>query len=254
MLSKIKTLNGYSIQNADNETIGKVKDLYFDDQHWTIRYLVANTGKWLTGRKVLISPYALVTLNADHENIVANLTKKQIEDSPSLESDQPVSQQFESDYHGYYGWPSYWYGPYSWGYYPYLERDRAKWDGLNQKEKAWDHHLRSCHEVTGYNIQAEDGDIGHVTDFIIDSETWEIRYLIVDTSNWWLGKKVLISPLWIQRVSWSERKVVTDLTRKAIKLSPEFTDQSLVDRDFEASLYGHYNRKGYWIDELVTSY
>jgi len=253
MLSKVKTLNGYSIQNTNAETIGKVKDIYFDDRHWTVRYLVANTGKWLTGRKVLLSPYALVAVNTDHENIVADLTKKQIEDSPSLDSDKPVSQQFESDYYGYYGWPTYWYGPYSWGYYPYLERDPAKWGQYNQKDKAWDHHLRSCHEVNGYHIDAEDGEIGHVEDFIVDSETWEIRYLVVNTSNWWAGKKVLISPLWIERVSWSERKVVIDLTRQAIKLSPEFTDKSLVDRDYETSLYGHYNRKGYWVDELVNS-
>ena len=253
MLCKVKILNGYSIQNTKDETIGKIKDIYFDDRHWTVRYLVANTGNWLTGRKVLLSPYALVTVNSDHENIVADLTKKQIEDSPSLDSDKPVSQQFESDYYGYYGWPTYWYGPYSWGYYSYLERDRTKWGPFTQKEKAWDHHLRSCHEVTGYNIQSEDGEIGHVEDFIIDDETWEIRYLVVNTSNWWAGKKVLISPLWIERVSWSERKVVIDLTRQVIKRSPEFTDKSLVDRDYENSLYGHYNRKGYWVDELVNN-
>jgi len=253
MLSKVKILNGYPIQNTDDETIGKVIDVYFDDRHWTVRYLVANTGKWLTGRQVLVSPYALVAVNADHKNIVADLTKKQIEDSPSLDSDKPVSQQFESDYYGYYGWPTYWYGPYSWGYYPYLERDRSKWGQLDQKEKAWDHHLRSCHEVTGYHIEAEDGEIGHVEDFIVDDETWEIRYLVVNTSNWWAGKKVLVSPLWIERVSWSERKVVIDLTRQTIKLSPEYTDASLITRDYELGLHGHYNRKGYWVDELVHS-
>ena len=253
MLSKVKILNGYPIQNTDDETIGKVIDVYFDDRHWTVRYLVANTGKWLTGRQVLVSPYALVAVNADHKNIVADLTKKQIEDSPSLDSDKPVSQQFESDYYGYYGWPTYWYGLYSWGYYPYLERDRSKWGQLDQKEKAWDHHLRSCHEVTGYHIEAEDGEIGHVEDFIVDDETWEIRYLVVNTSNWWAGKKVLVSPLWIERVSWSERKVVIDLTRQTIKLSPEYTDASLITRDYELGLHGHYNRKGYWVDELVHS-
>ena len=253
MLSKVKILNGYSIQNPSDETIGQVKDIYFDDRHWTVRYLVANTGSWLAGRKVLISPYAVEAVNADRKNIVANLTKKQIEDSPSLDSDKPVSRQFESDYYGYYGWPDYWYGSYSWGCYPYLERNRSKWGQSNQKEQAWDHHLRSSHEVTGYHIEAEDGAIGHVDDFIVDGETWEIRYLVVNTSNWWAGKKVLISPLWIERVSWSERKVVIDLNREAIKGSPEFTDQSLVTRDYETSLYGHYNRKGYWVDELVNS-
>ena len=253
MLTKVKILDGYSIQNTSDETMGKVKDIYFDDRHWTVRYLVVNTGKWLTGLKVLLSPYAIVAVNADHANIVTDLTKKQIEDSPSLDSDKPVSQQYEESYYGYYGWPTYWGGPYSWGYYPAIERNRGKWtDFQHNKESKYDHHLRSCHEVTGYNIQAEEGEIGHVEDFIVDAETWEIRYLVVNTSNWWAGKKVLISPLWIERVSWSERTVVIDLTRQAIKLSPEFTDKSLVDRDYETNLYGHYNRKGYWVDELVN--
>jgi len=107
--------------------------------------------------------------------------------------------------------------------------------------------------VTGYHIEAGDGEIGHVDDLVIDDETWEIRYLIVNTSNWWAGKKVLLSPLWIERVSWSERKVVIDLTREAIKRSPEFTDRLLLTRDYEAKLHGHYNRKGYWVDELVAT-
>jgi sporulation protein YlmC with PRC-barrel domain len=107
--------------------------------------------------------------------------------------------------------------------------------------------------LTSYHIEAEDGEIGHVEDFVIDDETWEIRYLIVNTSNWWAGKQVLIAPLWIERVSWSERKVVIDLTRDAIRSSPEFTKQSLLTRDYETNLYGHYNRKGYWVEELVAS-
>ena len=106
--------------------------------------------------------------------------------------------------------------------------------------------------MTGYHIQAEDGEIGHVEDFIIDEETWAIRYFIVNTSNWWAGKKVLISPLWIHRVSWTERKVVIDLTRETIKLSPEFADQSLLTRNYETHLHKHYNRMGYWVDQLVN--
>jgi uncharacterized protein YrrD len=253
MLHKHKSFIGYSIHNSCDEIIGKVKDIYFDDRHWTVRYLVASTGTWLTGRQVLLSPYALVTVNDHEKNIVANLTKKQIEDSPSLNSDKPVSRQFEESYYGYYGWPIYWGGPYNWGNYPYIEHNHEKRDAFPKSEKKYDHHLRSSHEVTGYNIEAKDGEIGHVEDFIVDDDGWTIRYLIVNTSNWWAGKKVLISPLWIKRVSWSERTVSVDLTRETIKLSPEFTDQSLITRDYEASLYGQYNRKGYWVEELVIS-
>ena len=113
------------MDSLDGE-IGKVKEFYFDDQHWTIRYLVADTGNWLTDRQVLISPYALIAVNNDEKNIAVDLTKKQIEDSPSLDSDKPVSHQFEQAYYGYYGFPVYWGGPYAWGYYPNIERDREK--------------------------------------------------------------------------------------------------------------------------------
>ncbi len=253
MLSKAKTLQGYSLQNTDDETIGKIKEFYFDDRHWTVRYLVADTGNWLTGRQVLISPYALVAVNHDHQNIVADLTKKQIEESPSLDSDKPVSHQFEQAYYGYYGWPMYWSGPYMWGPYPYIERDRAKWKTSTQGEKAWDPHLRSTDSVSGHHIQALDGEVGHVQDFIIDDETWAIRYLIVDTHNWLPGKKVLVSPQWIERVSWHERKVFVNLDRETIKQSPEYTVDSLITRDYETGLHRHYDRQGYWVAELVLT-
>ena len=249
MLSKAKTLKGYKLNSHDGE-IGKVKEFYFDDRHWAIRYLVADTGNWLTGRQVLISPYALVAVNKEEQHITIDLTKKQIEDSPSLNSDKPVSRQFEEAYYGYYGWPMYWGGPYMWGPYPYLVRDREKWNESTRTEKtSWDPHLRSTHDVSGHHIQAADGEIGHVEDFIIDDETWAIRYLIIDTRNWWPGKKVLISPQWIERVSWSESKVFVNLSRETIKQSPEYTEESLLTRDYETGLHRHYNRQGYWVDE-----
>ncbi|MGB7435982.1 MAG: PRC-barrel domain-containing protein [Candidatus Acidiferrum sp.] len=125
MLNKAKTLKGYKLDSLDGE-IGKVKEFYFDDQHWAIRYLVADTGGWLTGRQVLISPYALIAVRKEDQDITIDLTKKQIEGSPSLNSDKPVSRQFEEGYYGYYGWPGYWNGPYMWGAYPYIVRDPEK--------------------------------------------------------------------------------------------------------------------------------
>jgi sporulation protein YlmC with PRC-barrel domain len=248
MLNKARTLKGYKLDSFDGE-IGTVKEFYFDDHHWTIRYLVADTGNWLLGRQVLISPYALVTVNKEEQYITVDLTKKQIEDSPSLNSDKPVSRQFENDYYGYFGWPLYWGGPYMWGAYPYIVHDRDKWKDHTQGGKAWDPNLRSTSAVNGYHIQTIDGEIGHVEDFIVDDETWAIRYLIVDTRNWWPGKKVLISPKWIERVSWSESKVFVNLTRETIKQSPEYTEESLITRDYETGLHRHYDRQGYWVDE-----
>jgi len=248
MLDKAKTLKGYKLDSRDGE-IGKVTEFYFDDRHWTVRYLVADTGNWLTGMQVLISPYALRAVMREKRQIGVDLTKKQIEDSPSLNSDKPVSRQFEEAYYEYYGLPPYWGGPYMWGVYPYLVRDPAKWKISTPGEKAWDPHLRSTHDVTGHHIQAMEGEIGHVDDFIIDDETWAIRYLVIDTQNWWPGKKVLVAPQWIDRISWSESKVFICLSREAIRQSPEYTAESLPTRDYEIRLHGHYNRQGYWADQ-----
>jgi len=251
MLITAKTLEGCKLTNPDDE-IGTVKEFYFDDRYWTIRYLVADTGNWLTGRQVLISPYALSTVVKEQHHININLTRQQIESSPSLSSDKPVSKQFELDYNGYYGWPMYWNGPYSWGANPYpypsayLVPDREKWNETTPAEQEWDPHLRSTREVTGYHIQAVDGEIGHIEDFIIDEETWAIRYLIIDTRNWWSGNKIMLSPQWIDRVSWGESKVFVNLPRETIKQAPAYTKDSLLSRDYETSLHQHYNRPGYW--------
>ena len=248
MLSKAGTLKGYRLHGLDGE-IGKVKEFYFDDEHWMIRYLVADTGNWLTGSQVLISPYGLVAVKKGERSIDVSLTKKQIEDSPSLASDMPVSRQFEGEYFGYYGWPVYWGGPHVWGAYPFIVRDAEKRTEPTHGHRASDPHLRSTHEVSTYHIHCAEGEIGHVEDFIIDDDGWAIRYLIVDTRNWWQGKRVLISPRWIDRVRWGESKVFLNLSREAIEQSPEYTEESLPTRDYETGLHQHYDRQGYWIDE-----
>jgi hypothetical protein len=252
MLFKAKTLVGYKLDSLDGE-IGRVKEFYFDDRHWTIRYLIAETGNWLSDRQVLISPFALVGVNKEERNIAIDLVKKQIEKSPSLSSDKPVSRQFEQAYYGYYGYPTYWGGPCNWGASRYPTRDREQWKEYAQGKNGWNLHLRSTNDATGHHIQALDGELGHVEDFIIDDRTWEIRYLVIDTRNWLPGKKVLISPEWIGSTSWDERKVFVNLSCEAIKLSPEYTEESLLTRDYEIGLYGHYNRKGYWVDELMAA-
>jgi len=251
MLHQAKTLTGYKLDSLDGE-IGRVEKFYFDDKHWVVRYLVADTGNWLTGRDVLLSPYALGAVSTDKHHVTVDLSKKQIERSPGLERDKPVSSQFEESYYGYYGYPMYWSGAYMWGPYPYIARDREQWKNRAKAEKSWDPHLRSTSVVTGYHVESMDGAIGHIEDFVIDDETWAIRYLIVDTRNWWPGKRVLIAPQWIERVSWSESKVFIHLSREAIKNSPEFTDESALTRDYEDALHRHYNRRGYWTDETAA--
>ena len=201
MLRQAKDLESYKLRARDGD-IGRVNEFYFDDRYWTVRYLVADTAGWLSGRRVLISPYALRPANVIDRVLPVNLSKKQIEGSPSLATQEPVSRQNERQYYGYYGWPDYAYGSYMWGGAPYIQRDIEASRELRRHEDAWDPNLRSTNDVTGHFIQAQDGEVGHVADFPINDECWAIRYLIVDTKNWWSGKHVLISPQWIEHVSW----------------------------------------------------
>ncbi len=251
MLISAKILRGYQLNSRDGK-IGEVQEFYFDDRHWTIRYLVADTGRWMAGRQVLISPHVLGAVNRDARDVAVELTQKQIEESPGLDSDKPISRQYEETYYGYYGLPRYWDGPYAWGAYPYPVRNRNQWANAPQSAKGWDAHLRSTQAVSGYHVHATDGDLGHVEDFLIEDETWAIRYLVVSTRNWWPGKKVLISPQWVDRVSWIDLKIFVDLPRETIKQSPEYTEVTALSRAYETGLYRHYNRPGYWADELVT--
>ena len=248
MLQLAGNLKGYKLSARDG-TIGDVKEFYFDDESWAVRYLIADTGDWLTGRKVLISPCALDPARKEDKVIPVDLSRKQIEHSPSLDTDKPVSRQYELEYYPYYGWGGYWGGPYMWGASGYPERANNGWTASVHHTASGDPHLRSTHDVSGYTIRAEDGEIGHVADFVVDDEVWAIRYLIVDTSNWWAGKKVLLGTQWIERISREDSKVFINLTRDAIKQAPEYTEQALITRDYEEELHRHYNRERYWITE-----
>ena len=250
MLRQVGDLNGYKLGSRDGE-IGKVKELYFDDLNWTVRYLVADTGDWLSDRRVLISPYALDEVNVDGKVIPVNLTRKQIENSPSLDNDKPVSRQYELQCYPYYDWPAYWNGPFQWGPVANPGSVQSGWLASAHHTESDDPHLRSTIDVSGHSIQALNGEIGHVEDFVVDDETWTIRYLIVDPRDWWPGKKVLISTRWVERISWSESKVFINLNRETIKLGPEYTKEALITRDYEMKLHRHYGRAGYWEDELA---
>lgn len=252
MLNKAKILKNYKLNSLDGE-IGKVKDLYFDDRTWAIQYLIVNTGNWLTGRQVLILPNSIVSINNEEEYININLTKSQIENSPSLDSDKPVSKQFQTEFRGYFGSPVAMTGLGYGGvgdtipYIPIKNYDEKLLKNDNEANE-WDPNLRSTHNVSGYNIQALDDSIGHVDDFIIEDETWEIQYLEIDTKSWLFGRKVLISPKWIESVSWDESKVFLNLSCEEIKQSPEYAEAAIIDRDYETRLHKHYNRAAYWLD------
>lgn len=247
MLLNAKSLNGFTLAGQDGD-MGTVKEFFFDDRHWTIRYLIADTGHWLPGRRVLISPYALRSVDLEAHRIAVGLTRKQIDGSPGLRTDQPVTRQFEEEFNRYYAWPNYWSGPYMWGYAPFIQRDPAQpAAAIGPAHPPWDAHLGSTHDIGGFHILATDGAIGHVEDVIIDDGTWAIRYLIVDIGKWWPGRKVLIAPQWIARVDWDGAIVSISLAREAIRRSPDYVDDVRLTRDYEEALHHHYDKSGYWV-------
>ena len=233
VLRSLKDLEGFKI-NASDGQVGRVRDFYFDDARWRVRYLVANTqGFWETPNQVLISPLSFGGTDWLTREFHLALTVAKVQHSPGIDSAKPVSRQLEEDHALYYGWPGWWNDP--------AER-------LNEPDYG-DPHLRSAQEVTGYRILALDEAIGHVDDFLVDDATWTIRYLVVDTGVWWVGKKVLLAPLWVDQISWAEHKVSVGVPKEAIRNSPEWTPELPVNREYESRLYDYYGRPAYWVDE-----
>src|SRR5688572_18651291 len=219
MLHLFSRLRGADVHATDG-VIGTVEDIYFDDEHWAVRYIVVSTGAWL-GRSVLLSPMA-VEEGWTAGLVRVKLTRKQVESSPDAATHEPVSRRMESELLRHYGYPIYWGGSGVWGAYgmpaallgappepvspPPVPATAAPADVRNQQNDA-DRHLRSAADITGYHVKATDGSIGHVDDFLVDDRSWEIRYVQLDTSNWIGGKAVAISPQVLREIDHASRLV-----------------------------------------------
>jgi uncharacterized protein YrrD len=252
MLLSIKDSRGFSIHATDGD-IGKVIDFYFDDQHWTIRYLVVDVGTWLKGPKVLVSPISIKMIATDLGRFMASITKQQVKDSPDWDTEKPVSRQFEELFANYYKYPYYWGGPYLWGQAPYpasisvVETTTPRSVSVEEaKAEINKSHLRSAREVSGYHILTTDGEIGQVDDFIFDDESWQIHYLAIDMGKWLTGRKVLISPRWIESIDWSKSQVSAQLDKETVRNAPAYDDPGTITRDYEIRLFAYYGRPGYW--------
>ena len=248
MLYNINSLIGSDIHAKDGE-LGKVAEFYFDDQTWDIRYLVVATGNWLSQRKVLISPAALKKPDWGSRSFPVALTREQVRNSPDIDTEKTVSRLHEIELHKHYSWPLYWGDGFLAGgmsdgpMFPPARKDgEEEQPGARAGEAPEETHLQSTRAVKGYRLHAADGPIGRVADYIISDAQWRIRYLVADTGLWLPGRKVLLSPHWIERVDWDMSEVYIDLTREAIRKSPEFDQAQPVSADYESSLYDHYGR------------
>jgi len=249
MLRHQSQINGYAIHASDG-LIGTISDVLFDDATWLVRWLVIDTGTWLTGRRVLLPPSSLGSVNHIGHQFVVKLSRQQVRDCPDAGSDLPMSRQHEADIYNYYGWAPYWgagsymgmvgFGGYLGG--PMMASPSPE---LMQREKSIDEArraesdpaLRSIKEVTGYTIHASDGEIGHVADFLIEDNDWSIRYLVVDTRTWWPGNKVLVSPLAVRSIQWMDRLVNLGANRQTLKDSAAYDPSATVDPIYEKHIH-----------------
>jgi hypothetical protein len=258
MLKNTAHFKGLVVRATDGE-LGTVDELYFDDESWAVRYLTVETGGWLGGRSVLISPMSVTEADWPAKQLDVALTKKQVENSPDISTHAPIARRHERAYLSYYGYPYYWEGPHPWGSasYPSALVSSANLAG-EAKERMQaaeqDTHLRSTAAITGYHIDASDGEIGHVDGFIVDDEAWAIRYMEVATQNWWPGKTVLISPEWIEKMSWRDEKVYVGLLRDAIQSGPRYDGLRPITREYEDRLHTHYGRPPYWMHETEPEF
>jgi uncharacterized protein YrrD len=253
MLMNTSHLNGLTVRATDGD-LGTVDQCYFDDKTWAIRYLTVDTGGWFFGKRVLISPHSITLADWVNKRLDVALTKLQVKNSPDIDTHKPISRQHEISYLDYYGYPYYWSGPFLWGPALYPAGSGTLTGALMQsvppsaRRETSDSHLRSSNEVKGYHIEASDGEIGHVEAFIMDDQAWAIRYIELETANWWPGKKVIVSPEWIERVSWATHTVYVGLTRQAVKDGPEYREP--VTREYEDQLHRHHGRPAYWDREV----
>lgn len=243
MLIKASATRGYSVMATDGP-LGTVSDMLFDDATWAVRWLVVDTGTWLNDRRVLIPAAVLGQPDPAVRDIRVRLTMDQVRNSPDVDTQRPVSRQYETGAHDYYGLTPYWtMAPYLGGF--------GYWEGALPNppipaETEVDHHrnddpnLRSIAAITGYHIHATDGEIGHLADVLVDDRDWSLRYLIVDTSNWWMGKQVLISPRSTRSIRWSEELVNLSVDRDRVKSSPPYDPDQLVDAAHDRDMTRHY--------------
>ena len=255
MLWDASAINGYAIEASDGR-LGTVSDLLFEDVGWVVRWLVVDTGNWLPGRKVLLPLSALGRPDRALRHFPVKLTMQHVKDSPDVDTDQPVSRQIEAHVYDYFGWDPHWGGsllPVSTAvatpfvarlYEPGSTRPDLARAGAQPNEG--DPHLRSIATIIGCHIHASDGEIGHVEDFLVDDAGWNIRYIKVDTRNWWPGERGVISPYSVREIEWLGRLVYVNFSRQKIKDAPPYNPSITVDGAYEEKFLTYYGIR--WVE------
>jgi hypothetical protein len=257
MLRSLKEFEHCKVSAADGD-IGSIQDFLLDDERWSVRYLMVETSGFLDRQQVLISPISFRQADWSGTQFHLALTKEEVRMSPSIDTNRPVSRQQEIDLSGYYGYPNYWNNSGLWGMSDYpgsLAAERWRELSVQNAENLAGIHVRCASEIRGYQVQGSDAPIGDIENFIIDDQTWEVRFLVIDASSWWGGERVLVAPRWATRIGWDERQVYVDLPRQLVKNCPKWSSTLEINREYEVRLHDYYGRtlQGDHGDRLVDA-
>ncbi|MHB9154708.1 MAG: PRC-barrel domain-containing protein [Endomicrobiales bacterium] len=246
MLRKARDLREYVLHTREGP-VGKTEEFYFDEETWTVRYLAVGAADWLPGHRVLISPVMVGKISDDARTAAVDATLARIRNSPGISMGMPVTREFEAEYYRYYGWPAYWRGNDRWGCRPFpmdsVPPEMLEGKASPARSGGNDRCLRNTRQLEGCNVQSIDGEIGRVDDFIINDETWAIRYLVAHTGSWWPGREALVSPHWIVHIDWSAGMITLDVPKETIKQAPAYNSSSVISREYELRLFRHYDRE-----------
>ena len=242
MLRSLKELLSYELLAKDG-LMGKVDNFLLSDEDWRVHYLVVDTGPWILGRKVLISVAALGQPVWASETFPVNLTRDQVKNSPDVDTAKPISRKYEERLHQHYNWPTYW------------DMDTAipgrptriplhVFVGHENKNETY---LRSVKELLGYGMNAMDGEVGKVLDFIVEDDDWQIQHMVVDASKLTdSDKQVLVAMDWVEKIDVAKKEIFIDLSQNAIEHGPEFDPNRPINRQYEEVIYDYYGRPKYW--------
>ena len=238
MLRSLKAMHGYAIQATDGE-VGHIRDFFFDDSTWHVRYLIDDTGNWLPGRRVLISTTGLGEPDWRNESFHVRHTKEQIENGPGIETDQPVSRQMEARLFEHFQWMPYWAplgsaDPAGMIMPPVMAAapvDTA-YDGTDEG----DPHLQSLQDVFKYYVEgAGDGEnLGHIADMIVDDQRWQIVSVILDTGTWLRGKQIELPTDRVRGIVPDEGKILIDVSRGETETCEPFNLTQFASEQLEA--------------------
>lgn len=253
MLHYASNIENYNLQATDGE-LGKVKNWYLDDLNWIIRYAAVDTRKWLPGRKVLISPSAIQTIDADNEEVRVRHDKDTVRDSPPLDETESINNDHEISLNEYYGWAPYWHGTDLWGQtsQPMLEEFRGgqtelTTDKIEEISREREYTLRETDDIkNNFTVFARKEQLGVVDDLLIDEENWKVRYLVIRVENEGEETHHLLSPDWISAADWQNSTLTFDISAEDIRKGPDYRNKPEISRQEEKEMYEHYYRAPYW--------